>query len=129
MIDAVRETARIRGWDPRRVRYEVFNAAHHPGDTDFAVRLRSGETVRVGAGVTILDALEASGVDTLSDCRRGECGLCVTDVLDPHDGIDHRDSYLTAEERGTSTQLALCCSRAAGQLIDIDIGGTAKNLS
>ncbi|MFF3505044.1 PDR/VanB family oxidoreductase [Streptomyces sp. NPDC003247] len=121
MIDALREAARVRGWDPCRVRYEVFNAAHHPGDGDFDVRLRTGETVHVGAGTTILDALEAAGVDTLSDCRRGECGLCVTDVLDPHDGIDHRDSYLTAGERTASTQLALCCSRAAGRLIDLDI--------
>ena len=42
---------------------------------------RSGRTIQVGAGVTLLEALEAAGVDTLSDCRRGECGLCVTDVV------------------------------------------------
>jgi ferredoxin-NADP reductase len=121
MIDALRQVARRLGWDDKRVRYEVFNAAHRPEDTDFAVRLRSGRIVEVGAGTTILDALEIAGVDTLSDCRRGECGLCLTDVLDGHDGIDHRDSYLTAEEKADSNQLTICCSRAKGQLLDLDL--------
>jgi ferredoxin-NADP reductase len=121
MIDALRAVARGRCWAENRVRFEVFNAAHRPEDTDFAVRLRSGRTVGVGAGTTILDALEAAGVDTLSDCRRGECGLCLTDVLERHEGVDHRDSYLTAEEKASGTQLTICCSRAAGQLIDLDL--------
>jgi vanillate O-demethylase ferredoxin subunit len=76
MIDAVVDIARAQGWAPNRIRFEVFNAAHKPEDTDFTVRLATSRTVHVGAGTTILDALEAAGVDTLSDCRRGECGLC-----------------------------------------------------
>jgi vanillate O-demethylase ferredoxin subunit len=121
MIDALRAIARARSWAENRIRFEVFNAAHRPEDTDFAVRLKTGQIITVGAGTTILDAVEASRVDTLSDCRRGECGLCLTDVLDPHDGIDHRDSYLTAEEKAASTQLTICCSRARGKLIDLDL--------
>lgn len=95
MIEALRSAARARDWDASRIRFEVFNAAHRPEDTDFAVRLKSGRVIGVGAGTTILDALEAAGVDTLSDCRRGECGLCLTEVLDAHEGIDHRDRYST----------------------------------
>ncbi|MEX0428024.1 2Fe-2S iron-sulfur cluster-binding protein [Nocardioides sp. DS6] len=121
MIDALRGLARARGWDDRHVRFEVFNAAHLPDDVDFDIRLRSGHVVRVGAGTTMLDALEGARVDTLSDCRRGECGLCVTDVLDAHEGIDHRDSYLTADEKASCTQVALCCSRARGAVLDLDL--------
>jgi ferredoxin-NADP reductase len=121
MIDALRAVARARSWAEGRVRFEVFNQAHQDSDTDFAVRLRGGRVVDVGAGTTILDALEAARVDTLSDCRRGECGLCLTDVLDPREGIDHRDSYLTAEERAAGSQLTICCSRARGKLIDLDL--------
>jgi vanillate O-demethylase ferredoxin subunit len=121
MIDALRAIARARAWEQNRIRYEVFNAAHQPDDTDFAVRLKSGRIIEVGAGTTILDALEAARVDTLADCRRGECGLCLTDVLDPHEGIDHRDSYLTTEEKAAGTQLTICCSRAKGQVIDLDL--------
>jgi ferredoxin-NADP reductase len=121
MIDALRAVARTRSWADNRVRFEVFNQAHRPDDTDFAVRLKDGRIVEVGAGTTILDALEAARVDTLSDCRRGECGLCLTDVIDPREGIDHRDSYLTTEERAAGTQLTICCSRAEGKLIDLDL--------
>jgi vanillate O-demethylase ferredoxin subunit len=121
MIDALRAVARGRSWADNRVRFEVFNAAHRPEDTDVAVRLKTGRIIDVGAGTTILDALEAARVDTLSDCRRGECGLCLTDVLDPHDGIDHRDSYLTTEEKAANTQLTICCSRPKGPLIDLDL--------
>jgi ferredoxin-NADP reductase len=121
MIDALRAVARGRSWADKRVRFEVFNQAHRPEDTDFAVRLKNGRVVEVGAGTTILDALEAARVDTLSDCRRGECGLCLTDVIDPHEGIDHRDSYLTAEEKTACMQLAICCSRAKGKLLDLDL--------
>jgi vanillate O-demethylase ferredoxin subunit len=121
MIDALRALAHARSWDENRIRFEVFNAAHRPEDTDFAVRLKSGRIIEVGAGTTILDALEAAHVDTLSDCRRGECGLCLTDVVDAREGIDHRDSYLTEEEKATNTQLTICCSRAKGKLIDLDL--------
>jgi ferredoxin-NADP reductase len=121
MIDAVGEFAQARGWAPNRIRSEVFNAAHKPEDTDCTVRLATGRTVHVGAGTTILDALEAAGVDTLSDCRRGECGLCLTDVLDAHGGIDHRSVCLTAEECATNTQVAICCSRPLNTLIELDL--------
>jgi ferredoxin len=121
MIDALRGIARARSWTENRIRFEVFNAAHRPEGTDFSVRLRYGQTIPVGAGTTILDALEAAGVDTLSDCRRGECGLCLTDVVDAHDGIDHPGSCMTAEECAANTQLTICCSRAMGPLIDLDL--------
>jgi vanillate O-demethylase ferredoxin subunit len=121
LIDGLRAAARAQAWDENRIRFEVFNAAHRPEDTAFVVRLRSGRLVTVGAGTTILDALEAAGVDTLSDCRRGECGLCLVDVVDAHEGIDHRDSYLTPQEKAACTQLTICCSRARGELIELDV--------
>jgi ferredoxin-NADP reductase len=121
MIEALRTVARARSWAESRIRFEVFNPAHQPEDADFTVRLKTGRIINVGAGTTILDALEAARVDTLSDCRRGECGLCLTDVLDPHDGIDHRDSYLAAEEKAADMQLIICCSRARGKLIDLNL--------
>lgn len=120
MIEGLRAAAVRLGWPPGRVRYEIFNAAHHPEDTELTVRTASGRDVRVGAGTTILDALEMAGVDTLSDCRRGECGLCVT-RLSRSAPIDHRDRYLTEDERRRMDQLAICCSRPVGGLIELDI--------
>lgn len=51
----------------------------------------------VPADTTLLDALEAAGIDTISDCRRGECGLCAMDVLDVQGEMDHRDVFLSEQ--------------------------------
>ena len=120
LIQGLCDEAQRQGWAPGRVRYEVFNAAHRPDDGALTVRTASGRDVRVGAGTTILDALEMAGVDTLSDCRRGECGLCVT-RLKQATQIDHRDRYLTDPERAAMDQIAICCSRPTGSLIELEI--------
>jgi vanillate O-demethylase ferredoxin subunit len=122
MIDALRSAAAGLGWDPARIRHEVFNAAHRPSDGPVTVRLRDGREVAVGPGTTILEALEAAGVDTLSDCRRGECGLCATPVRPGAAVIDHRDSYLGPAERAEGRHICVCCSRVAGgATLELDI--------
>ena len=39
----------------------------------------AGPEIDVPRNQTMLDALEAAGVDMIFDCRRGECGLCALD--------------------------------------------------
>ncbi len=121
MIEAARAAGRALGWDGARIRFEVFNSAHKPDDADFEVRIRSGRTIRVGAGTTILDALDVAGVDTLSDCRRGECGLCSTDVVAYDGELDHRDRFFSKDEHARGEQITICCSRFRGQLLHLDI--------
>ncbi|QPF92321.1 PDR/VanB family oxidoreductase [Bradyrhizobium commune] len=121
MIEALREAASALGWRKERVRFEVFNAAHRPDDRDFEVRLSSGHRVKVGAGMTILETLELAGVDTLSSCRRGECGLCVTDVAEYDGELDHRDRYFSDEQHRGGQQIAICCSRITGRALALNI--------
>lgn len=121
MIEAARAGGRVLGWDDDRIRFEVFNAAHRPEDVDFEVKTKSGRTIRVGAGTTILDALEVAGVDTLSDCRRGECGLCSTDVVACDGELDHRDRFFSEDEHARGDQITICCSRFSGRLLQLDI--------
>ena len=120
MMEALHAAAASLGWAPGRIRHEIFNAAHRPDDQPFIVRTRDGRAVTVGAGTTILDALEAARIDTLSDCRRGECGLCITQLCRKID-IDHRDRFLTDQEKREMDQIALCCSRPVGDVIELDI--------
>lgn len=70
--------------------------------------------------MTILDALEGARIDTLSDCRRGECGLCITALTRPAP-LDHRDQFLTGAEKAQMDQIAICCSRPVGQVLELDI--------
>lgn len=76
-------------------------------------------TVHVSAEQTIAEALEAAGIEVLTSCREGTCGTCETAVLE---GIpDHRDSYLSAEERATNETMMICCSRALTPRLVLDL--------
>ncbi|MCP3394014.1 PDR/VanB family oxidoreductase [Bradyrhizobium sp. CCGB12] len=121
MIEAVRDAAAALGWRNERIRFEVFNAAHRPDDRDFEVRLSTGRRVKVGAGTTILEALELAGVDTLSSCRRGECGLCIADVAGCDGQLDHRDRYFSNAEHRAGGQIAICCSRITGRALALNV--------
>ncbi|GAA0912345.1 PDR/VanB family oxidoreductase [Streptomyces thermoalcalitolerans] len=90
------------------------------GDGAFEVVLaRSGRTLTVPAGVSVLDAVRAAGVEVLYSCTEGTCGTCETDVLE---GVpDHRDSVLTQEEREAGETMMICVSRCRGRRLVLDL--------
>jgi ferredoxin-NADP reductase len=79
---------------------------------------RSGISVTVAKDRSILETLEAAGLDPLNSCREGICGTCETKVL--AGCIDHRDSLLSEEERAAGSTMMICVSRGRGEL-DLDI--------
>nr|CDQ34078.1 Toluene-4-sulfonate monooxygenase system reductase subunit TsaB1 [Virgibacillus halodenitrificans] len=121
LIDGTRQAAQRLGWAPERVRHEIFNAAHKAEDHAVTVQTRSGTQIPVSPGHTLLEALEAAGAETFSDCRRGECGLCITPVSSVDTDIDHRDRFLTPDQKRSNRQIALCCSRPRSGSIALDI--------
>jgi ferredoxin len=74
----------------------------------------------VPADASMLEALEAAGVGVLSDCRRGECGLCALDVLSAEGRIDHRDVFFSDRQRAEGRRICACVSRVTGGSITID---------
>ncbi|MFJ8749184.1 PDR/VanB family oxidoreductase [Streptomyces sp. NPDC102441] len=95
------------------LRFETFGSSgRHPAE-EFVVRLpQLDREIPVAADTSILDALDAAGVETLSDCRKGECGLCLAKVVGSAGTIDHRDVFLSESQKERSSQLCLCVSRA-----------------
>ena len=121
MVAATHAAARELGWDPARVRSENFGVAQSANARAFDVRLaRSGRTVHVSEDASILDALNAAGVPVLWDCRRGECGLCPLNVVSSDGAIEHRDHYLSDEEKAAGDTLCICVSRTAGSELVLD---------
>jgi vanillate O-demethylase ferredoxin subunit len=121
MIDAAIAAAERLGWQQGRLHFEVFTApAVIDGDAAFEVVLKqSGKRVQVPAGQTILDAVTAAGENPMSDCRRGDCGLCQAAVLE---GIpDHRDYYLSSKERASNTLIQICVSRSKTPVLVLDL--------
>lgn len=79
----------------------------------------TGITCTVPPGRSILDVLEAAGVQVLTSCREGTCGTCETDVL--AGTVDHRDSLLTPEEQAAGDTMLICVSRAACPKLVLDL--------
>jgi vanillate O-demethylase ferredoxin subunit len=124
-ISYVTETAKALGWPERQVHYEYFAAPAAPaaeegGDQPFQVKLaRSGATVTVPAGRSVTAVLAEHGVQIPVACEQGVCGTCVTRVLQGEP--DHRDVYLTDEERAGEGLFTPCCSRAKGAQLVLDL--------
>lgn len=116
LLDALREQSLALGWPAARVHWEAF-AAPEPG-VPFLVELaRSGRQVEVGAEQSLLEALEAAGVELPNLCRGGVCGQCRTPYL--KGDVEHRDLFLASDERAGS--LMPCVSRGCGSPILLDI--------
>ncbi|WP_237214679.1 PDR/VanB family oxidoreductase [Falsiroseomonas oryziterrae] len=99
-------------WPSAAVHFEDFGAAAAPRaeDAPFRVRLaRSGTTVEVPVGTTMLDALRAAGHAVPSSCEAGTCGTCRTRLLGG--SADHRDLVLMEHEK--VGWVMPCVSRAA----------------
>jgi vanillate O-demethylase ferredoxin subunit len=121
-IGWVCDTAAAAGWAPAQVHYEHF-AGQDPGaseDRAFEVRLASsGRTIKVAPGQSMAAALHASGIDLPVSCEQGVCGTCLTRVIAGEP--EHRDSYLTDEERSRNDQCLPCCSRSRSACLVLDL--------
>ena len=121
MLDAVLAQTQARGWEHDRVHFELFTTpVVEEGDHAFEVELaQSGQRFTVPANQSILDCLIEHGCDPMFDCKRGECGVCATPVLEGD--IDHRDYVLSAREKAEGNVMQICISRIKGQRLVLDI--------
>ena len=95
-------STQARGWTRERVHFETLHRARrgNAGDQPFEVELapsgRSASPCRPTR--SILDCLIEHGCDPMFDCKRGECGVCATPVIEGE--IDHRDYVLSRTREG-----------------------------
>jgi vanillate monooxygenase ferredoxin subunit len=121
-IDWVEQTAGRCGWGKDQVHVEHFGAARQDtaGDRPFQVKIASsGAVVEVPADQTVVQALQAHGVEILTSCEQGVCGTCITRVLQGE--CDHRDLYFTDDEKAKNDQFTPCCSRAKSSMLVLDL--------
>jgi vanillate O-demethylase ferredoxin subunit len=123
-MDLVCHVAAAQGWPKANVHLEYFNAGQQEAavTTEHEVRVtlaRSGLTVPVPPGAVLIDVLRAAGVSVDTSCEQGVCGTCVTRVLDGTP--EHRDLFLTDEEKARGDCMALCVSRALTPHLVLDL--------
>jgi ferredoxin len=116
-MDAVEAAAAALGWPQSHVHREDFGAA---GGEPFVVRLTSsGREIAVAGDQTMLEALEAAGIDAPSLCRGGACGVCIMPVREGTP--EHRDHFLSEAERAAGCHVMPCVSRSRSATLVLDI--------
>lgn len=120
MIDGVMAAGRMAGWPEENLHNERFLAP--PSGQPFDIRLaRSGIDVHVGEHESMLEAIEAAGVEPNYLCRGGVCGQCETAVVSCNGTIEHNDHYLSSEEKASNRKIMICMSRFRGQDLVLDL--------
>jgi len=117
MLEAIKRAWHAAERPLADLRFETFGGSGRYPSQSFQLRLpRHGLDITVPADGSVLEALEAAGLPCLSNCRRGECGLCAVDIVAIDGEIDHRDVFLSDSEKQAQQRLCICVSRAVGCL-------------
>ena len=120
MIDGVLGKATAMGWPAQNLHSERFLAP--PTGKPFAAKLhRSGKTITVGSHQSILEAVEAAGIDAPFLCRGGACGQCETTVISCDGTLEHNDHYLEPDDKSSGRKIMICVSRLKGHEITLDL--------
>lgn len=121
-MEWIRTAAVQCGWEKSLIHTESFSgvAVLNPEEKAFTVSLaRSRREVSVKRDETIIDALAKTGMDVPFACMQGTCGTCIAPVSEGD--IDHRDAYLSEEDKARNDRMCLCVSRARGTSLTLDL--------
>lgn len=120
---AVLGLAGERGWPAETLHQEHFQAPKAASDPLPAgqqlVLARSGKTVELRAGESLVAAAERVGVSIATSCGMGMCGACMTPVLGGD--IEHRDQYLSEAEQGSGQWIMPCVSACRRGTLTLDL--------
>ncbi len=119
LIDAVQAAAAPRG--PAHCHAERFAAAQAAAvEGGYQIQLASdGRVLEVPPGRSILDVLLDHGVEIAYSCMQGICGSCRVGVKS---GLpDHRDEWLSDDERAAGDAMMVCCSGSRSSRLVLDL--------
>jgi dimethylamine monooxygenase subunit B len=120
MLDAARRAWAASGRAITDLRYETFGSSGRLPTEAFRVRVKdAGLEFMIPQDRSMLDVLNDAGCEVMSDCRRGECGVCAIDVVDVEGEIDHRDVFFSDHQKQENRKICACVSRARG-VITVD---------
>jgi ferredoxin-NADP reductase len=120
MIDATLRGAQRAGWPTQNLHSERF-IAPPPGKPFRIVLRRSGQELVVEEHQSILEAVEAAGVEAPYLCRGGACGQCETSVIECDGALEHNDHYLPDVDKLAGHKVMICVSRLNGRRLVLDL--------
>jgi ferredoxin-NADP reductase len=110
------------------INLERFGTQHDATDSEatnaaldqFEVRLaKTGTSVEVKGGQSIVDALAQIGIEVDTSCGEGVCGTCMVPVVEGEP--EHRDHCLSKAERASNAVICCCVSRSRSPVLVLDL--------
>jgi ferredoxin-NADP reductase len=121
LLEAARAAWASAGRAAVDLRFETFgNTGRFDAEAFWVEVPRHNLRLQVPADRSLLDVLNEAGVETLFDCKRGECGLCALDIVRIVGTVDHRDVFFSPHEKRINSQLCACVSRISGGGVVLD---------
>ena len=118
MLDEARRIWKSLGRSMADLRFETFGSSGIHAPEAFRVRLpQLDREVVVPENQSMLDALESAGIGVISDCRRGECGVCAINIIGVEGTVDHRDVFFSEHQKQANEKICACVSRAIGTIV------------
>ncbi len=114
------EAARACGWPASHIHWEKFSAPP-VGDAFDVYLAKSRLRVHVLPDQSLLEAIEAAGVEVPYLCRGGVCGFCRTGVVEVDGELVHNDHFLSDEEKASGNAIMPCVSRARCKNLVLDL--------
>lgn len=128
MLDDIRQAWHDNGFSSFDLRYETFGTTGSYPTQSFKINLpRFNKTLSVSINTNLLDTLKDNGIEVMSDCLKGECGLCVVDIIKYTGKIDHRDTFFSEEQKSENKQICACVSRVFEGELTIDTSYRGEN--
>ena len=118
LIERVTSAARGWGWPDSHIHWEQFSAPP-VGDAFDVFLAKSKTTVHVPPDQSLLESIEARGIEVPYLCRGGVCGFCQTRVLEVDGEIVHNDHFLSETDR--AKYIMPCVSRARCKTLVLDL--------
>jgi ferredoxin-NADP reductase len=115
LLEAARHSWAAAARQPADLRYETFGSSGLLPTESFRVRIdNSSREIVIPQNRSMLDVLNEAGFEVMSDCQRGECGVCAIDVIAVDGQIDHRDVFFSDHQKEANGKICPCVSRAVG---------------
>ena len=121
MIDHTLDSARALGWTDSHIHYERFVEQGSSGQPFSVTLARQGVTLEVPPDQSLLEAAEQAGYKVPYLCRGGACGYCETEVLELDGELDHRDDWLSEQDKLERRKFMPCVSRATCSRLVVDL--------
>ena len=129
LLEAARTAWASAGRAAADLRFETFGNTGRFEAQPFWVEVpRHQLRLQVPADRSLLDVLNEAGVETLFECKRGECGLCALDIKRVEGTVDHRDVFFSPHEKSSNRQLCACVSRISGGGVVLDSAYRAETV-